>query len=294
LKKKKLFEELQKIFPNDINDIKALDLAKRVGKTTCKEINPLLYSLAKENKIEKTHNSNPAKWKALTGPNSTLPIRQDPHTTTFQDYLLKIANQESNLELRNSLDQQIRECKNNAEVLFKTQNKWSLSFDEIWAVNLYSFGHVKSQNRYLFQLLNTALQSRIPEKREIWKEYIKILTMAMNKLPTSKTTTYRGIPEEEPFNNKYEKNQIVTWSGFTSTSSNLERAKTFAENNGVIIEIVDLWNGKVISNYSCYPREEEILLPPEQKFVVVDPLHSHSDGYRYVKLSHCKSDEIIY
>jgi hypothetical protein len=64
--------------------------------------------------------------------------------------------------------------------------------------------------------------------------------------------------------------QLVIWSGFTSGTKKLEIAKDFATKDGLIFKI-KIHNGKIISIFSCIPNEEEIILFPNSKFMIIDP-----------------------
>jgi hypothetical protein len=76
--------------------------------------------------------------------------------------------------------------------------------------------------------------------------------------------------------------QLVIWSGFTSGTKKLEISQDFATKDGLIFKI-KIHNGKIISIFSCIPNEEEIILLPNSKFMIVD-LPKMIDGFTFVSL----------
>jgi len=60
----------------------------------------------------------------------------------------------------------------------------------------------------------------------------------------------------------------IHWSGFSSTTSNIQTAIEFSTLQGIIAKI-KVYNAKNIRRYSFIPNEDEYLLSPNSKFVVV-------------------------
>jgi len=75
----------------------------------------------------------------------------------------------------------------------------------------------------------------------------------------------------------------IHWSGYSSTTNKLAKAKEFAGKTGVIMKI-SILNGKSIVNYSAFPIEDEILLSPNLKLFVSEELYQGDDGYNYIDL----------
>lgn len=118
-------------------------------------------------------------------------------------------------------------------------------------------------------------------------KYFYILLMALRKLPRYYTDKplYRSLNIKvnlnDPFNKKYvpyELGNEKTFWAFTSTSLNCKSSYVFlGTNNSNVnynykIGTVFSLTGKIweydINIFSCYPKEEEILLEPERKYII--------------------------
>jgi len=60
-------------------------------------------------------------------------------------------------------------------------------------------------------------------------------------------------------------------------------AKSFAGQDGIIFKIC-IYQGKVIKLYSFLSAEDEVLIRPNSKFLVMKALYKGSDGFYYVEL----------
>jgi len=99
------------------------------------------------------------------------------------------------------------------------------------------------------------------------------LKKALESLPRQKLITYRGIPTQGKLLLNVQIGHRFYWPTFTSTSTNREAALGFAGYNGVFMKL-KIKSGKKISEYSCYPNEDEVLLLPDICFVVKDVYHN--------------------
>ncbi len=100
-----------------------------------------------------------------------------------------------------------------------------------------------------------------------------------------KATVSRGIPNTsmEMIKEKYQDGLNIHWSGFTSTTNNIEAAKKFARDGGIIFRI-KIYRGRSIKHYSFVPLEEEVLLSPSCKLLVANSVRLEADGFYYVDL----------
>merc|ERR1711971_443774 len=102
---------------------------------------------------------------------------------------------------------------------------------------------------------------------------------------------YRGAMSKSrkhaDWEKEYADGQNVTWNTFTSTTKTRELAQKFTNfQNGVVFEI-NVVNGYDISAYSLWRGEQEVLLPPGSRFVVLDePVKTHA-GYLLIRLKQC-------
>ncbi len=83
---------------------------------------------------------------------------------------------------------------------------------------------------------------------------------------------------------KYRDGANVHWSGFTSTTNNIKKAKAFAKQEGIIFRI-KIFTGRNIKYYSAIPSEDEVLLSPNIKLFVITSVHKEDDGFFYVDLA---------
>ncbi len=109
-----------------------------------------------------------------------------------------------------------------------------------------------------------------------------------SKLPTVKTTVFRGVSNKamEMAQSRYRDGANIHWSGFTSTTNSIKKAKSFAQQDGTggIIFRIKILTGRSIKDYSAIPTEDEVLLSPNIKLIVTAAVHTEDDGLHYVDL----------
>lgn len=171
-----------------------------------------------------------------------------------------------------------------------------LTDDEALAISAYSCDTgVKDPKSNIYFVMNEVLREKDPSKVEKMKPLLAYLISGFTKLPPVKATVYQGIPSASMklIEGKYGGGINVQWSGFTSTTKQIERAKKFAKENGIIFRIKIL-TGRSIEHYSFVPSEEEILLSPNCQLFVIAPVHLESDGFYYVDLTELKQETFVY
>jgi len=296
------------LIENYPKDIKTVELAKSVGKETRKDVNRDIYALEKEGKVEKV-NISPPTWRAVK---EQMPKLIDIKEIDFKERrtsgnkkekLLKSPVEES--APGNSIDECLNALSQIPNLLLPKRdeiyhenrsysNPHQLSTDEILAIRYFTYGCGKTEmekSTYLYFHLNKALQSKDPEQIKVWNPFVKFLESALAKVPDTKQIAYRGIPTKEELPN-YTSNRDINWIGFTSMSSKKEKATKFSGNEGIVFEI-EMLNGKDISEYSMYPKENEFLLPRNQSFVVKETLKT-DDGFKIVKLLQRDTNAHVY
>jgi len=138
------------------------------------------------------------------------------------------------------------------------------------------------------------LRQRDNDIMETWGGFLHFFLSGLSKLPkVNSVKTYRGVPIEseeqlKTFETSYTGQRRVHWTGFTSTSRDIERAKKFAKNEGVIF-VIKVCNGLSVENYSFFRQEKEVILRANSAFVVTKTLHK-KDGFYWVKLIQESSD----
>eukprot|EP01124_Arcella_intermedia_P003429 TRINITY_DN11889_c0_g1_i1.p1 TRINITY_DN11889_c0_g1~~TRINITY_DN11889_c0_g1_i1.p1 ORF type:complete len:630 (-),score=129.69 TRINITY_DN11889_c0_g1_i1:104-1993(-) len=164
------------------------------------------------------------------------------------------------------------------------KNKHDLTIDEIQAIGLYTF-NLGVPGMDFYQFVNSILQELNSTKWEPLQGYLYYMFKGLNKLPNIQKIVYKGIPLDmkTEIQNKYTLGQKIHWSVFSSTSDDLDLAKSFAGPNGIIMRIQVL-TGKHIQDYSVGPHPNEILLSPRMTFMVTTELRKEEDGYLYLSL----------
>jgi len=170
----------------------------------------------------------------------------------------------------------------------KTENPNNLDNEEILAVSIYTYdlylNQGKREENFYFQL-NRMLRKRSSQDFGKWRGYLYYLQNALDKIDTFKGTVYRGIPEEhvDSIQTEYTEDRPIFWSGYTSSTPDIDVAKNFANEKGIILKI-KINNGKVIKKYSYITQEDEVLIRPNSKFIVKKALYKGDDDYYYVEL----------
>ena len=85
----------------------------------------------------------------------------------------------------------------------------------------------------------------------------------------------------------------VHWSSFTSTTTSLATAKQFAGAGGIIFR-VNVVTGRSVVAYSAVPREDEIILSPNSRFVVTRACELEGDGFHYVHMQQRAGTGVVF
>jgi len=168
------------------------------------------------------------------------------------------------------------------------KNPFELSNEEIYSVGLYAWdlgiGGVRQDNFYYN--LNLMLRERKPDTMEKMKGYLYFLQKALSKLPNLDKIVYRGVPDTNIVQKHYTHGTKVYWTSYSSTTTNLDQAQSFAGKTGVVFKI-KVFTGKDIKDYSPFPDEDEVLLSPNMDLLVTSDLYD-KDGTQFVELTQAK------
>lgn len=137
-----------------------------------------------------------------------------------------------------------RECK---------QYLTSLSQDESASIYLYSMPVP------FFDRLNETLRAKNREALKPWFAFLKLFLHALDKLPSTNATIWRGVSGD--VGSIFADGQKRIWWSVNSCSQNLAVVEKYLGDKGTVFA-VDAIHGKDISTYSAFPREEEIILIP--------------------------------
>ena len=120
------------------------------------------------------------------------------------------------------------------------------------------------------------VRAKVKTMMATWGVCVHYCLKALSLLPDVSTTCYRGFParDRDAILVAYKKGRPVQWAGFTSTTTDLATARSFAGEGGVICKL-DVQSGRDVGPISFFPTENELLLSPNHKFIVT----SETGGY---------------
>jgi hypothetical protein len=99
---------------------------------------------------------------------------------------------------------------------------------------------------------------------------------------------YRGVKLD--LHEKYPKGKVINWSAFSSctTSIGVLKEDIFLGKAGErTMFTIECQSGKDIREHSCFPLEDEMLLPAASRFKVIDCL-DHGNGFHMIQLEEIK------
>ncbi|CAF1238145.1 unnamed protein product [Adineta ricciae] len=129
----------------------------------------------------------------------------------------------------------------------------SLTEDETASIYLYSMPVT------FFGCLNKALREKDRQALKPWFAYLKLFLHALEKLPSTNATIWRGVAGDVA--SVFSDGQKRIWWSVNSCSKNLGVVEMYLGQTGTVFAI-DVINGKDISKYSTFSEEEEIVLMP--------------------------------
>lgn len=151
-----------------------------------------------------------------------------------------------------------------------------LSCDESAAIHLYTM-QSEEPNVSLYTMLNSLLRSERRQPLKPWFRYLKLILTALFKLPSLKTTVWRGVRGN--LSDQYDDDEQVWW-GFSSCTESMTVLEQFIGQSGVrTIFNIECSNGKSIRPHSFYKTENEILLLPGTYLRVVSKWSPAKDLY---------------
>ena len=137
--------------------------------------------------------------------------------------------------------------------------------DEAVAIASYTFDLGINSNHTegcdsLFYVLNFVLRGRLGPKVHALTPYLASLMRGLSKLPAVEELVYRGVPacNLDIVHDKYKEGVRIHWTAFTSTSSDIIKAKEFAQGPGGIIFRIRAVQGRRVAAYSAKRSEDEV------------------------------------
>jgi hypothetical protein len=150
-------------------------------------------------------------------------------------------------DLDTSVNKAKKDCyKGNAE----------LTVDESAAIYLYTMANPFHSS------LNDKLRAENQDELKPWLPFLKLFITALGKLPSLKSTVWRGVASgiKDDFFENYEQ----TWWTVNSCSKDINVIQNYINMNDVkgTVFTIDTMYGKDIAKYSVFPQEKEVLLMP--------------------------------
>ena len=142
----------------------------------------------------------------------------------------------------------------------------NLSPAESASIHLYTIEGSNDDDTF-YKILNKKLRSKKRHELKPWYSYLKLFLTALYKLPSLKTTIWRGVRGD--ITELYENDFI--WWGVSSCTKSMKVAETFVGRSGIrTLFMIECFNGKAIKSHSQHPEEDEILLIPATYLRVID------------------------
>lgn len=133
------------------------------------------------------------------------------------------------------------------------QNSILLTRDESAAIYLYTM------QTTLFLSLNEALRSENRETLKPWLAFLKLFMTALEKIPSIRTTVWRGINCDDTLT--YVDDDVHIWWSVNSCSLDASVIKPFLNDNGTVF-VIEAIHAKDISVLSAVSDEKEVILMP--------------------------------
>ena len=165
--------------------------------------------------------------------------------------------------------------------------KDGLTSDELASIMLYTMEWQPSDKSF-YILLNSALRTAKRDKLRPWFSYLRLVVHALQKVPTTCHTVYRGVNGN--LSNEYRRGATIVWWGFSSCTRSIETLNNeqFLGKTGERTFFnIECESGKSIQSYSFYNDEDEILLLPARQFEVVGCV-DQGNGLKLVQLKETK------
>lgn len=152
-----------------------------------------------------------------------------------------------------------------------------LTIDQAASIMLYSM-EWEPRDKCLYYVLNQTLRNENRQRLKPWFLYLKLILTALAELPSSVLSVFRGIKRD--MRGEYPVGKILVWWGFSSCTTMihvLQDEELLGNTSSRTLFVITCRSGKDIRKYSCFPSEQEVLLPAARQFKVVSCLNQNSD-----------------
>jgi hypothetical protein len=146
-------------------------------------------------------------------------------------------------------------------------------------------------------MMNSSLRSLERHSVRPWRDYFWLLLHALQKLPAAESrVVHRAMTSSlHSLGENYCRGEEFQWSAFSSTTTHVEVLQTFLGQSGerTIFQLeLSVPIARDISEFSLYPNEKELLLPPNVLFEVVSILNC-GGGLHIIQCRQMPSEDVI-
>jgi hypothetical protein len=152
-----------------------------------------------------------------------------------------------------------------------------MSIDESASIMLYCLEWEPTEQCF-YLALNTALRTEDRNILKPWFLYLRLIMGALIQLPWTDHLVFRGVKRD--MRAEYRAGETIEWWGFSSctgTMSALENEQFLGSSGLRTLFTIQCRNAIDIGPYSCFKKENEILLPPARQFQVISCLSQGPD-----------------
>jgi len=160
-----------------------------------------------------------------------------------------------------------------------------LTWNESAAIYLYSMSIP------FFSRMNAALRAENRHELKPWFGFLKLFITALEKLPSTKATVWRGVNYDDTLT--FVDNDVHIWWSINSCSMALNIVQPFLGERGTLFAI-DAIHGKDISTFSAIPDEQEVVLMPGARVRARCESLSFIDRFFVVHLEEENSQRLVH
>ncbi|CAF3633963.1 unnamed protein product [Rotaria sp. Silwood1] len=162
-------------------------------------------------------------------------------------------------------------------------SKDGLTSDESASIMIYTM-EWEPYEKSFYVILNTTLRASIRKELKPWFLYLRLIINALQKLPSTSRTIYRGIKAN--LTPQYSRGSTVVWWSFSSRTLSIEtlnNERFLGKKGSRILFSIECDSGKNIRSHSFYAEEDEVLLLPARQFEVIGCL-DQGNGLQIIQL----------
>ncbi|CAM4791838.1 unnamed protein product [Rotaria magnacalcarata] len=150
--------------------------------------------------------------------------------------------------------------------------KDDLTIDESAYIMLYTM-EWQSYEKSFYVILSSALRAGVREQLKLWFLYLRLITNALQKPPSTHHVFYRGVKSD--FSTECSRGGTVIWWGFSSCTVSIETLQNecFFGKEGIrTFFSIECELGKNIRSHSFCGEADEVLLLARQFEVIISKL----------------------